>query len=299
MEEDFNTILDCLTSQTYELIVISIVGMGGIVKSTLARKVYDDSSIRHRFDTCAWVTVSENYNERQVLLDVVSSIISDRTDESNIKMSNGQLAEIVYRGLKCRRFLVVIDDLWSTEALDHMRRMYNKSRIILTTRLKYVADYASCPEFPPHNMSFLSFDDSWNLFNERLFQEQPYPSKLEEIGKRIVQQCRGLPLSIVVIAGLLGKMDLSHDNWRKVEENLNSFFGTISEQFRTILSMSYNRLSQHLKACFLYIGGFPEDIEISVPKLIRLWIGEQFVRARRDKRLELVAEEYLEELIEV
>ncbi|PHT29324.1 hypothetical protein CQW23_31077 [Capsicum baccatum] len=270
------------------------------LQTTLARKVYDDSSIRPRFDTCAWVTVSEEYNERQVLLELVSSISRDRT-YNNQEMSNDQPMEIVYRGLKGRRFLIVTDDIWSTEAWDQIQRIFpndnNKSRILLTTRLKYVADYLSL-DFPPHDMSFLSLDDSWNLFSERLFREESYPSHLEEVGKHIVQQCRGLPLSIIVIAGLLGKMEPTHDNWKKVEENLNSFFVSIYEQCQTIFSMSYNWLPQHLKACFLYIGGFPEDEEISVPKLIRLWIAEQFVKERKDKSMELVAEEYLEELIQ-
>ncbi|XP_060215781.1 putative late blight resistance protein homolog R1B-16 [Lycium barbarum] len=297
MEDDFNTIVDRLTAQTDELIVIPIVGMGGIGKSTLARKVYDDLSIRSRFDKRAWVTVSENYNERQMLLEVVSSITG-----SNQEMSNDQLMEIVFRGLKRRRFLIVIDDIWSTEAWDQMQRVFpnddNKRRILLTTRLKNVADCASCPDSPPHGMSFLNFRDSWILFTERLFGKYPYPPQLEEIGKHIVKQCRGLPLSIIVVAGLLGKMEPTHDNWKKLEKNLNSFFGTVSEQCRAILSLSYSYLPQHLKACFLYVGGFPEDMEIYVWKLTRLWIAEQFIKARCDKRLEIIAEEYLEELID-
>ncbi|KAM3269716.1 putative late blight resistance protein R1B-8 [Capsicum chacoense] len=171
---------------------------------------------------------------------------------NNQEMSNDQLMEIVYRGLKGRRFLIVTDDIWN---------------------------------------------DSWNLFSERLFREEFYPSHLEDVRKHIVQQCRGLPLSIIVIVGLLGTMEPTHDTWKKVEENL-SFVVSIYEQCQTILSMSYNWLPQHLKACFLYIGGFPEDEEISVPKLIRLWIPEQFVKERKYKSMELVAEEYLEELIQ-
>ncbi|KAM3269715.1 hypothetical protein P3S67_030597 [Capsicum chacoense] len=303
MEDDFKTVVDHLTAQTDELTVTPVVGMGGIGKSTLSRKVYHDQFIQHRFDTCAWVTVSENYNERQVLLDVVSSIRRiNRTDEIIKNINSDQLGEIAYRSLKGRRFLIVIDDLWSNESWDQMQRLFpddkKKSRILLTTRLKYVVDYVSCPEFPPHNMSFLTSDDSWSLFTERLFRKDPCPPQLEPIGKHIIQQCQGLPFSITVIAGLLGKVEPTRDNWKKVEENLNSFVGTVSEQCQTILSLSYRYLPQHLKACFLYIGGFPDDMEISVSKLIRLWIAELFVKPRSNKRLEVVAEEYLQDLID-
>ncbi|KAM3379824.1 hypothetical protein P3S68_012238 [Capsicum galapagoense] len=71
MKDDFNTILDRLIAQTDELTVLSIVGVGGMGKSTLARKIYEDSTIRNRFDKHAWLTISEEFNERHMVLELV------------------------------------------------------------------------------------------------------------------------------------------------------------------------------------------------------------------------------------
>ncbi|KAF3613334.1 putative late blight resistance protein -like protein R1B-12-like [Capsicum annuum] len=107
---------------------------------------------------------------------VIPIFVTERNQETS---NDDQLMEIAYRSLKGRRFLIVIDDIWSTQAWDQMLRIFpnddNKSRILLTTRLKNVADYVSCPDFPPRSKSFLSLDDSWNLFTPKLFKKDPCP----------------------------------------------------------------------------------------------------------------------------
>ncbi|WMV25410.1 hypothetical protein MTR67_018795, partial [Solanum verrucosum] len=67
------------------------------------------------------------------------------------------------------------DCVKSTEAWDHIQRIFpyddNRSRILLTTRLLYVADYVSCPDFPPHRKSFIILDESLN-FTKKLFKKR-------------------------------------------------------------------------------------------------------------------------------
>ncbi|XP_022883193.1 putative late blight resistance protein homolog R1A-3 [Olea europaea var. sylvestris] len=83
----------------------------------------------------------------------------------------------------------------------------NGSRIIFTTKLTDVADYANSFN-THHQMRFLNEEQSWNLFHEKVFGQENCPPEFKVIGQQIVKSCRGLPLSIVVIGGsFLGNLN--------------------------------------------------------------------------------------------
>ena len=105
-----------------------------------------------------------------------------------------------------------------------------------------------------------------------------------------------LPLVISTIAGLLLTKESVDSEWRKVLNNISSKYERTD--IMKILSLSYLELSYHLKACFLYFSFFGEDHKISESTLYRLWSAQGFVKARRNKTLEDVAKEYLNELIQ-
>nr|XP_033508951.1 putative late blight resistance protein homolog R1A-10 [Nicotiana tomentosiformis] len=182
------------------------------------------------------------------------------------------LLEQLYRKLKGKRYLIVMDDLCSIEAWELVKRLFpddnNGSRIMITTRLLEVADCAGngCP---PHHMPFLN---SWTSLSDKVFGKEDCPPQLEEIGKQMAEHCQGLPLSLVVI-------------------------GSTNEHCLTILSLSYNWLPPSLKACFLYMGVFPEDAKIDAKRLIRVWVAEGFLKRISHKKMEKVAEECLEDLV--
>lgn len=64
-----------------------------------------------------------------------------------------------------------------------------------------------------------------------------------------------------------------------------------------MLDLSFNDLSHQLKLCFLYLSLFPEDFEINVEKLIRLFVAEGFVPQSEDRTMEEVAKDNFDELI--
>lgn len=274
--------------------------MGGIGKTTLAKKAYGYSRVSSRFDVRVWATVSREYEMRRLLLSLVRCIPGVTTDKF-VERTADQLAELLYRKLKGRRYLIVIDDIWSTQVWDDITRCFpdddNGSRIILTSRLKDVAAYAN-PDSPLHEMGVLSLDNSWKLLSMKVFGANDIcPSELEDIGKQIAERCGGLPLAILVVAGHLSKIARRRESWIIVAKTVSSVVANDPDKCLGVLGMSYNYLPNHLKPCFLSMGAFPEDYEVKSRTLIQVWAAEGFLKAERVTSLEKVAEECLEDLI--
>lgn len=177
LDDDIMAIKERLCGHSSKLQIIPIVGMTGIGKTTLARTVYEDPLILEHFDVCAWVVVSQDYTPhrfRKILLGLLDSLklldeqmCGEKIDESeegceNLqlllgeKIGESEMATKIYQKLKCcRRYLVVMDDVWSTKVWDDVRNIFpddgNGSRIMLTTRLLDVAAYPD-PCSPFHEM---------------------------------------------------------------------------------------------------------------------------------------------------
>ncbi|XXG71146.1 hypothetical protein AAC387_Pa07g0467 [Persea americana] len=276
--EGINTVTEQLMSDESRRCVISIVGMGGLGKTTLAKKVYH--YVKHDFDCHAFVYLSQQFGIKDVLMRLITSVMSI-SQEDKEKLNEEELGIMLRDHLREKRYLLVIDDIWSTQAWDMLKLVLpigmNKSRVMLTTRIKDVALHAD-PSSHPHEMRLLNDDEGWDLFMKKIFPEgnpsTACPAELEETGKKILAKCGGLPLAILVLGGLLSKKDKTFGAWSKVLESVNRHLTESSDRCRDILALSYWDLPYYLKPCFLYLGLFPEDQEIDSSRLIHMWIAE-------------------------
>ncbi|XP_057763766.1 putative late blight resistance protein homolog R1A-3 [Salvia miltiorrhiza] len=288
--------MDKLTSDRLHLQIIPIVGMGGSGKTTLARTVGEERLIKDHFQICAWATISQEYVIREIFAVVLRQFNIGVADDLN----EHELGEKLYKHLYGRRYLIIMDDMWSIDAWDRVRNYFpnneNGSRIVVTTRLSDLASKLSNSN--SLGMELLNEADSWELLSKTVFGKEGCPLELEEIGKKIGKSCKGLPLSIVVVGGLLAKSKHTRECWEDIGENLNASVNLEDDEHcLKILYMSYKQLPIHLKPCFLYMGVFPEDKVIVNSDLIKYWVAEGFVEAVSGKRLEEIAKEYLKDLI--
>lgn len=100
---------------------------------------------------------------------------------------------------------------------------------MITTRLSDLAFQIS--GFHDFQMKFLDKSKSWNLLCQIVFgKDLGCPIELENIGKQIAENCRGLPLSIVVIGGILRKSKMSKEYWEYTLGNVNSLINLENNQ---------------------------------------------------------------------
>ncbi|RWR84347.1 putative disease resistance protein [Cinnamomum micranthum f. kanehirae] len=295
--EGFNTVKEQLMSDESRRCVISIIGMGGLGKTTLAKKVYHD--VKHDFDCHAFLYLSEQFGIKDVLMRILKCVmgLSQEEGEKLNKLNEDELGMMLRAQLRQKRYLLVIDDIWSTQAWDTLKLILpdgmNKSRVMLTTRIKDVALHAD-PSRHPHEMRLLNDDEGWELFTKKIFPEgdpsTACPTELEETGRKILAKCTGLPLAILVLGGLLSRKDNTFSAWSKVLESVSRHLTESSDQCRDILALSYSDLPYYLKPCFLYLGLFPEDREIDSWRLIGMWIAEGFIPQKQNTIMEDAAE---------
>ncbi|KAH0757379.1 hypothetical protein KY290_020872 [Solanum tuberosum] len=290
-----------LSEGSKDLDVIPIVGMPGLGKTTLSRKVYNDSSLDFHFYKRMWIYVGTSKKPKDILVEIVNEVAPSNSKELIKDKDEDQLAHIIRDFLVERgKYLIVLDDVWDTQVVDFVKKAFpnNKSqprgdRIMLTTRQQRVAEAVSAR---PHNLEKLSEGDSFKLLEQRVFgKTRECPINLRGYGEEIVDKCCGVPLAIVVISGALkGCMDESE--WIVVKENVGKICTNKDDDKSCLkyVETSYNHLPQQKKAAFLYFGVFPQGFDIPSWKLIRLWVAEGLIKSDlQGSEIEKVAETYL------
>ncbi|KAG6384391.1 hypothetical protein SASPL_155797 [Salvia splendens] len=270
--EDEATIIKYLMEPKDKLDVISIHGMAGLGKTTLGRKIFQEKTVRQKFPLRIWIAVTQKFDSRVAFLKIVEALIP----EGMHSPTDQELATAVRLGLANRKFLLVMDDVWTMKDWEVIKKILpeeNKgSRVLVISRIWNIATQVNIRR-EPHVMRNLGEGTSLELLKLRVFGilQYEYTKTRAIIGVK--------------------------ENWSTVYENINKILEKDQDKLiSNVLEMSYNTLSGDMRLCFLYTGLFPENYEIPASTLIQLWIAEGFIRPRQGS-FEEAAEKILEDLI--
>ncbi|XP_042497033.1 putative disease resistance RPP13-like protein 1 isoform X2 [Macadamia integrifolia] len=277
--------------------VLAIVAMGGAGKTTLAQLVYNDDRVEQYFGLKAWVCVSEDFDVVRLTKEILESATGSSPDSDSLDVLQVKLKE----ALSKKRFLLVLDDMWNENYLkwDALSTPFAfgkpGSKILVTTRNKSVSSIVrTVPK--DHDLKGLSDEACFALVRRHAFMDEnsfDANTKLEVFGQQIVKKCKGSPLAVKTLAGLL-RDKRENSEWKDILEN--EIWDLRESEILPSLMLSYYHLPPLLKRCFAYCALFPKDYIFNKIELVLLWMAEGIVQPKGRKRLEDIGAEYFDEL---
>ncbi|KAF3450671.1 hypothetical protein FNV43_RR06760 [Rhamnella rubrinervis] len=277
-EENLISKLLCATAsgQERDLLIIPIVGMGGIGKTTLAQLVYNNNAVKAHFDKRIWVCVSDPFDEAKI----VKTIIEQLTGQEPKLVDLEALLQRLIESISDKKFFLVLDDVWTYdyqrwEPLKQTLELYGGlgSRVLLTTRMKKVGIRMGEPDHLIE-LEKLSEEECWLLFSQAAFSRKDKKhEELKEIGRKIAAKCGGLPLAAKTVGSHM-YFKTSTKEWQDV---LDSELWDLEDADMNLFSpllLSYYDLSPEVKRCFAYCAIFPKDALIDRDDLIHQWISQ-------------------------
>nr|UBY07375.1 NBS-LRR disease resistance protein [Dasypyrum villosum] len=288
--------------------IVCVVGMGGIGKTTLTKKVYE--SIKN-FSCCAWITMSQSFVRMEFLKVIIKELLGNEALKIQLQgnaVQEENLSKYLREQLLEKRYFIVLDDLWNKDDWNWIKSIAfpignNKgSRIMVTTRDVSLAEECTSESSRPfiYHHKPLETKDAINLLlrkSRKSMEDMKNDEDMRKVIPRIVKKSGCLPLAILTIGGMLATRAVSE--WQGIYNQIPSELeqNRSLEAMRRMVTLGYNHLPSHLKSCFLYLSIFPEDFEIKRRRLVERWIAEGFVIAKDGVNIEDIGNDYFNELI--
>ncbi|XP_034686745.1 disease resistance RPP13-like protein 4 [Vitis riparia] len=280
--------------------VITIMGMEGIGKTTLAKLIFNNKAVVDHFPFRVWTSTtacSTLSDFHQILVDMMEQLMNYKmrvTRDAWVSIEDMQKLKAF---LIDNRSLIVMDDASNFFSWHDLFTMLgdtsNGTRMIRITR--EMGHGASNPktrsDFHLHRLR--ANDQSWALFTHAL--KVSVPPELQELKEKIVRRCEGLPLLIVKLAEALSHKDATIEEWSSA---LQQLCHDQEKVWSNILCRIYTDLSFYMRRCLFSLTLFPQDLDIPSRRLIALWVAEDLVQTEgKNGAPEDVAESCLHLLI--
>ncbi|KAM5556633.1 putative disease resistance protein RGA3 [Rosa sericea] len=304
-EKEKNIVLSKLlgeSSQDCEIpLIIPIVGMGGMGKTTLSRQLaYNDENVKTHFDKRIWVCVSDPFIEVKIARAIVEGLDKDNTSKTSDSLQI--LMECIHSLIEGKKFLLVLDDVWNPrhtqweELIKPFCHGAVGSRVLVTTRNEEVATLMKATAHVIY-MKQLSeeFCSSLFYYNAGIDTGGEF-EKFQNVGEKIVKKCDGLPLA----AKTLGSLMREKKTLKEWEDVLNSKLWELEDVeqqvFRPLL-LSYNDLTAEIRNCLLYCVIFPKDYVYDRDNLVELWMSQNYLNMEGSREMERLGQKYFDKLV--
>ncbi|XP_027357253.1 disease resistance protein RGA2-like [Abrus precatorius] len=301
-DQDKEQIVEFLVSQAsncQELSICSIVGIGGLGKTTLAQLVFNDERVSKYFDLKIWVSVSDDFSTMKMLQSIVESVTGRNPKLLTLEAMQKKAQEV----LQSKRYLLVLDDVWNEEQVkwDKFKCFLQcasetkGASVLVTTRLETVASIMGA--HPTHRLQGLQENHIWSLFKQHAFgPSEKECEELVKIGKEIVRKCVGSPLAAKALGSLL-RFKREENQWISIKESkLWNISDDNPNPIMSALRLSYFNLKLSLRRCFSFCAIFPKDFKMKKKNLIFLWMANGLISSRGNLEVERVGNEVWNEL---
>jgi len=278
--------------------IVSIVGLGGSGKTTLAQHICHDDRIKGHFNgSVYWVHVSQEFCGEKLIGKLFEAIIEEKSDLH----AQQHMLRAISNKLSGKKFLLVLDDAWHEDRHDwenftvHINNGASGSKILLTTRNQNVANAVESKLV--FNLQLLSEDESWSFFLKSSgWIEEDLENDFITVGKDIVNKCGGVPLAIKTLGSVLQEKRRIN-TWRAINESNLWNEQNIEDRVFASLKLSFIHLKDHLKQCFTYCSIFPKGYTINKDYLIEQWIAHGFIKWMKEEQPEDIGSDYFDSLV--
>ncbi|XP_066339313.1 disease resistance protein RGA2-like [Miscanthus floridulus] len=308
IEEDTRNLVDLLTKKDKNVhehknvMVYAILGVGGIGKTTLAKKIFNHDFIKQEFQKRIWLSVNQEFSDADLLERAITEAQGNHQEPRNTKAA---LERTIKEALKDCKTLLVMDDVWDHHAWEGVLKtpllsiLAQGSCVLVTTRHDMVAK-GMMAEVPYHHVNKLEQEDAWSLLKKQVVgnenNDEPKVDALKDIGTSIIAKCDGLPLAVKVIGGLLCQKNIRRSDWKNVLNDSTWSVSQMPEELNYAGYLSYQDLHPKLQSCFLHYALLPKSMVFRYERIVAMWIGEGFVHGN-SRDLEVLGKEYYDQLI--
>ncbi|XP_059654623.1 probable disease resistance protein At5g63020 [Cornus florida] len=282
LDSNFDKVLRLLRDDGNGVGTIGIYGMAGVGKTTLLKKLNNELATRFsgEFDEVIWVVMSRDVNSVESVQDKIGKKLGfPGTWRSN--KSQDEKKQDIFRFLRGKKFVLLLDDIWKRIDLLEVGVpvLSYKAKVIFTTRSEEVCGLMEAKQ--KIKAECLVWEQAWDLFKDKVGEETLNSDpEIRKLAQDVCKECSGLPLTLITIGRAMASKRTPHE-WDYAVNVLKKStfkFSGMGEQVFPLLKFSYDNLSDETtKICFLYCALYPEDWDIYVPDLIKLFIGEGFL----------------------